>query len=217
MHTTVKKVEILSTPTYSRQPHDDEAFVIKEFTKHAKHCSQCAHPYDSFRDRKSLCERGIAFAKDVAQYLYGNEGRAYSKVESQGNKSTHIEIPPDCEVVRQLLKAIEKGMRLHARSKPVISYDANYYVAARPIRLDPSHLGNLTIESNHRRQKERKDENGAQAPLYRSGRAKSKDRGQDSASGGRSRRHPNPKHSNHSTKDLVSTMAGVAIWVWLAG
>jgi hypothetical protein len=158
MPSVVRQVNFSPTPLYSRLPRDDELYVMTTFASHAKRCGQCARPYDVFLEHGTLCEKGLGLAKDVAQYVYNRDGKAYSLVDSQGNRSMQIEIPHGCQVIRQLLKAIEHGMQLYQRAvklAPIISYDENYYIAPRPVREITQQPQYVTIEPSkkHRREK----------------------------------------------------------------
>ena len=121
--------------TYSRLPRDDELYVMKAFARHASHCSACAHPYDVHRKGGSLCSKGHARALDVAQYVFTKAGQAFSVVDLNGNQRVQMEIPADCIVVRELLKAMERGLRLRRKVQP-ISYDENYPIPPRIIHHD---------------------------------------------------------------------------------
>ena len=127
----VRQVGFAPIPaTYSRLPYDDEAYVMRAFAKHTSHCAQCAHPYEVHRKGKTLCSKGHQRALDVAQYVFTKAGHAFSVVDLEANKRIQVEIPSDCASVRELLKAMESGLRLR-QPKPSISYDKNYYVAPR--------------------------------------------------------------------------------------
>ncbi|KAL6714268.1 hypothetical protein ACLMJK_007691 [Lecanora helva] len=118
--------------TYSRLPHDDELYVMKRFARHASQCSTCAHPYDVHRKGGSLCSKGHSRALDVTQYVFNKAGQAFSVVDLDGNHRVQMEIPADCSVVRELLKALERGLRLRRKVQP-ISYDENYPIPPRII------------------------------------------------------------------------------------
>jgi len=163
MPSLVRQVNFSPSPLYSRLPRDDELYVMHTFASHAKRCSQCAHPIDTYLNHDSLCEKGIIKAKDVAQYVFARNGRAYSTIDSEGTQSMHIEIPAGCEPVRELLRALERGMQLKYRAvkhAPVVSQDRNYYVAPRPVREITPEPRYVTIEPSsnkkshgHRREK----------------------------------------------------------------
>ena len=119
--------------TYSRLPHDDELYVMKAFARHASHCSTCAHPYEVHRKGGSLCSKGHQRALDVTQYVLNKAGQTFSVVDLEGNRRVQMEIPADCAVVRELLKAMERGLRLR-RKVPLTSYDATYHVPPRVIQ-----------------------------------------------------------------------------------
>lgn len=128
-----RHVGFVATPDYSRLPHDDEAYVMKAFARHAAHCVSCAHPYEVHKQGRTLCVKGHQRALDVAKYLYSKGDRAFSLVDRESNIRTRVEIPAGCEAVRGLLKAMERGLRLRRRA-PILSYDENYYVAPRRIQ-----------------------------------------------------------------------------------
>ncbi|KAL9071209.1 MAG: hypothetical protein Q9161_004386 [Pseudevernia consocians] len=129
-----RQVDFAPIPaTYSRLPHDDELYVMKAFARHASHCSACAHPYEVHRKGGSLCSKGHQRALDVAQYVFNKAGQPFSVVDLDGNRRVQMEIPVDCAAVRELLKAMERGLRLR-RKVPVTSYDETYHVPPRVIQ-----------------------------------------------------------------------------------
>ncbi|KAL8748151.1 MAG: hypothetical protein Q9190_000046 [Brigantiaea leucoxantha] len=140
MPSRVRQVDFAPTPAYSRLPHDDEMYVMKAFARHASHCSTCANPYEVHREGGTLCSKGHSRAIDVAQYLYSKGGQSFSKIDLEGSNRVQIEIPADCEAVRGLLKAMERGLRLRRKVQPV-SYDSTYEI--RPRKL-PSDYGTYT-------------------------------------------------------------------------
>ncbi|OJJ43967.1 hypothetical protein ASPZODRAFT_135385 [Penicilliopsis zonata CBS 506.65] len=127
-----------------REMHADEEYVVNAFERHAGHCLRCAAPLDTLRAGDSLCERGLSYAADVAQYLYSKQGKAYSVIARERHQPTLVKIPRDCPAVRNLLLAIEDGLRLHrasVRFAPVVSHEKKththtYRVSSRsPVRL----------------------------------------------------------------------------------
>ena len=62
--------------------------------------------------------------------MIAKEGKHHSVIDLEGNKRVEIEIPPDCGAVRELLMALERGLRLR-RKEPIISYDETYHVPPR--------------------------------------------------------------------------------------
>lgn len=132
----IRQVDFNPNLAYSRPPRDDEVYVMKAFDRHASHCTQCARPYEVHRLGQTLCSKGLQRARDVAQYLYNKGGQAYSLVDREGNQRIRVEIPAGCESVRGLLKAMERGLRLHQRA-PVVSYDPTYHITPRIIQTEP--------------------------------------------------------------------------------
>ncbi|MCJ1453717.1 hypothetical protein MMC28_004065 [Mycoblastus sanguinarius] len=132
MPSSTRQVGFAPVPaTYSRLPHDDELFVMRAFARHCSHCAACAHPYEVHRQGRTLCSKGHQRAQDVAQYVFNKAGQSFSVVDLEGNRRVQLEIPADCAPVRELLKAMERGLRLRRRVAPLVSYDETYPVAPR--------------------------------------------------------------------------------------
>lgn len=147
-----RQVGFAPSPVYSRQPHDDEVYVMREFAHHAHRCANCAQPYEIHLSGRTLCDRGHQLALDVAQYVYNKSGKAYSLVDREGNQHVQIEIPVGCEVVKDLLKAMERGLRLR-RKAPAVSYDPTYYVAPRTAAAErPARVELVEPSRRHRRE-----------------------------------------------------------------
>lgn len=144
------KVEFVDDPVYSRLPRDDELYVVKAFARHAGRCSACAHPYDVHKRGGTLCSKGNQRALDVAQYLYNKQGEAHSVVDRDGNRIIQVEIPANCDAVRSLLKAMERGLRLR-RKVPTVSYDKTYPIPARTPghRIQPDRTSDYQREPRH--------------------------------------------------------------------
>lgn len=121
---------------YCRAAHDDEAYVMKAWTRHSSNCRQCARPYELYKLGGTLCPKGQQRARDVANYLYNKEGEVYSLVDQERRQSTRVEIPAGCDSVRDLLKALERGF-LQRCQTPVESYDRTYFVAPRRLPTEP--------------------------------------------------------------------------------
>lgn len=155
MPSLASRVSFQPQPVYSRLPRDDEAYVMRAFSRHASHCDYCADPYHVHRTGGTLCSKGHRRAIDVAQYIYNKRGQAYSVVDREGSQRVQIEIPRKCDAVRGLLKAMERGLQLRQQA-PVASKDRTYYVQERPVnvhqvpapqRLSKSHVAEPKIPS----------------------------------------------------------------------
>ncbi|KAL8644089.1 MAG: hypothetical protein Q9210_007430, partial [Variospora velana] len=170
MPSAVRQVDFAPIPAYSRHPRDDELYVMKAFARHASHCSTCAQPYEVHRHGGTLCSKGHQRALDVAQYIYCKGGQPFSVVDHDGINRVHVEIPANCEAVRSLLRAMERGLRLRRKVQPV-SYDgtydilprklpSGYHTPSRPTR-EPRYIRKPSLETaeppprvqEHRRQK----------------------------------------------------------------
>ncbi|KAJ9608587.1 uncharacterized protein PV06_03465 [Exophiala oligosperma] len=104
----------------SRPPRDDEYFVMYRFTKHASKCNLCADPYASYQRDLDLCDRGRSYARDVASYLYSKGGKPFSKIDRSNGDTVEVEVPAECAVIKELVKAWGRGMTLTKAKKPVI-------------------------------------------------------------------------------------------------
>lgn len=130
MPSIVRQVEFNPEPALSRRPRDDELFVIRTYARHADHCSRCAAPYESYCEDIPLCEKGNRLAREIVKYIYLKGGKPYSVVDREHYQRVQVEIPSGCEVIRDLLLAVQRG--LHVRQNtPLISYDPTYFVPER--------------------------------------------------------------------------------------
>lgn len=130
-----RRVGFAHEPLYSRRPRSDEEYVMEHFHTHAKKCADCANPYSTHISGRKLCDKGHLLAQDVAQYIYSQGGRPYSMLDRESLKQrVQIEIPPHCDKVRQLLRAIDEGLRVRSPSPKISSLDKDYYVPTRPKR-----------------------------------------------------------------------------------
>lgn len=108
---------------------------MEHFNKHAKHCQDCFDPYSTHLSGGTLCDQGHRLAQDVAHYVYSKGGRAYSMLDRESLKQrVQVEIPPHCDKVRGLLRAVDHGLRVQKPGGPVKSHDRSYYVSTRPDR-----------------------------------------------------------------------------------
>ena len=114
-----------------RPARDDELSVMRKFASHAAHCRQCEDPYRTWRTDGELCDRGHSYARDVAKYIYSKGGRPCSVVDKESrDERNEIEVPVDCEVIRNLTKAFDRGLSLKSK-KAVVSHDPKYYISDR--------------------------------------------------------------------------------------
>jgi hypothetical protein len=153
MPSIVRHVDFDQSPVYSRPPHDDELYVMRRYASHAGHCTLCANPYDVHRAGRTLCDRGHKYALNVAQYICAKGGKACSLVDHERHQPVQVEIPAGCEVVRDLLRAIERGLRLGS-SAPIVSYDSTYLVQERrPVQnsIEPIYKTIAPARSSKRR------------------------------------------------------------------
>ncbi|KAJ5164451.1 uncharacterized protein N7500_006281 [Penicillium coprophilum] len=138
-------IEVIDPLAVVRDLHDDEKLVVDDFERHANHCHPCSHAVQTYRDGHSLCESGNTRARTLQNYLYGQSGKHYSTVDLESGKSTRVKLPRDAFATRELLTALEQGMRIREKAiviqKPVQpaqhshsrSYDQTYHVPARQV------------------------------------------------------------------------------------
>jgi hypothetical protein len=129
-------IEVSDPLVVVRELHDDEKLVVNDYERHAGHCTLCSNPIQNYKDGRPLCTSGTTYARTLAKYIYSRNGKHYSTVDYDSGKSTRVKLPRDTFAVRDLLTALEQGMRL--REKPVVvqpvqpvSYDRTYPVVAR--------------------------------------------------------------------------------------
>ncbi|KAJ5835883.1 hypothetical protein N7447_001909 [Penicillium robsamsonii] len=138
-------IEITDPLIVVRDLHDDEKLVVNDFERHASHCDSCSHAVQTYKDGNALCESGNKYARALHKYLYSQNGKHYSTVDLESGKSTRVKLPRDAFPTRELLTALEQGMRI--REKAVViqqpiqpvqhsksrSYDQTYHVPARQV------------------------------------------------------------------------------------
>ncbi|KAI9752161.1 MAG: hypothetical protein M1815_000685 [Lichina confinis] len=130
-----RKVGFAPNESVSRPASEDELRAVYNYARHASHCDRCADPYRVHLAGKTLCDRGHHYARNVAKHLELQRGRPCSTVDGHDYQSVEVEIPVGCDVVRGLLKAIERGLRLRrskqSSSSAIVSYDRTYLVQPR--------------------------------------------------------------------------------------
>ncbi|KPI40105.1 uncharacterized protein AB675_11257 [Cyphellophora attinorum] len=115
----------------SRRLRDDERAVCATWSRHSAKCKRCFDPVAVWKKDGELCDRGRAYAIDVAKYIYSKGGRPHSVIDKQAfGQRTEIEIPYEYEAVRLLVKAFDKGLQLTS-ARPVVSQDRTYYIEPR--------------------------------------------------------------------------------------
>jgi len=109
-------------PTYSRLPHDDEAYVLSAFARHASHCPHCRSPRAALRSGRTLCAKGHARAADLLQYLYlGRERVVHSVVDRRRGERVQIELGRAVEeLVVDLLTACQAGLSIVSNVSPQV-------------------------------------------------------------------------------------------------
>jgi hypothetical protein len=146
--------------TICRPARDDERDVMQRFASHASHCPRCQDPYRVFIEGDTLCDRGHAYARDVAQYVYSKAGKPFSIIDrSTTDARVQIEIPAKCDVIRGLLKAVDHGLKIKSSAlKPLISQDRTYPVSER--RRVPRDDCDVTEFTPRRHEERRRAEGG---------------------------------------------------------
>lgn len=81
------------------------------------YCPRC-------KDPSCFCERGHAYARNVAQYVYSEAGKADSVVNRDTTDArVQIEIPVRCDAIRGLPKAVDQGLKIRSQKlSHVVSY-----------------------------------------------------------------------------------------------
>lgn len=128
------QTQIVEPPLVVRDMDDAEKLVVDDFERHVGHCTQCTTALEARKD--GLCERGHPHAVDVTQYLYCKDGKHFSVVEKENGALVRVKLPREADSVRNLLDAVEAGMKLKAprrgRASPVRSpTTSTFYVPSR--------------------------------------------------------------------------------------
>lgn len=105
----------------SRSARDDENTVMRTFTKHARRCTLCRDPLEAYEKGPPLCDRGWAYAQDVAKYIYAEKETAYSVIDRQRGQRVQVRIPDGMEIINLLVQAFDRGLRFN-KQKSVVSY-----------------------------------------------------------------------------------------------
>lgn len=117
----------------SRPLTNTEAWAMYEFEMHARDCVHCDDPYNVHRQYEQLCDQGHRLAQEVARYLYQDkDGEIYSYQEVVGDDTGSsericVEILPEYDEVRGLLKAVEQSIRWGG--EPFVSMERKFDVA----------------------------------------------------------------------------------------
>ena len=116
--------------TIVREPHDDEQYVMTTYERHSSHCTQCVNPLKIQGAGQTLCGRGHKYARDVADYLFAQNGKHFSVVAREKGRLIQIKTPSNAFAVRSLLAAIEDGLHLYSRKA---------ITGAHPYPIHPRH------------------------------------------------------------------------------
>lgn len=106
-----------------RKPRDDELYVMMVFEHHAAHCHQCKDPLHAHRSGRTLCDRGLQCAVDVADYLYTRHGETYSVIGLEKRRPTLVRIHYRYTAVYGLLLAIEEGLIVQPKQSSTPTVD----------------------------------------------------------------------------------------------
>ncbi|CAI7669446.1 unnamed protein product [Penicillium palitans] len=152
-------IEITDPLAVVRDLYDDEKLVVDDFERHASHCRNCSHAVQTYKDGLALCESGNTRARTLRNYLYSQNGKHFSTVDFESGKSTRVKLPRDAFAARELLTALEQGMRIRDKAvviqKPVqpvqptqsSSYDRTYPVPARKVSGKQTRPRSMSPES----------------------------------------------------------------------
>lgn len=135
-------IEITDPVALVRELHADERLVVQDFENHASRCRNCAHAVQTYKDGGALCESGNTRARTLRNYIFSQNGKHFSTVDFESGKSIRVRLPADAFAARELLTALEQGLRI--REKPIVvqepvettqstSYDRTYTVTARKV------------------------------------------------------------------------------------
>jgi hypothetical protein len=171
---TAPRVSFAVSASAARPANDEEYDVMSRFARHAARCAQCADPVDAYHLSGSLCDSGNKYAREVAQYIYSKNGKAYSVVDRQRrHEKIMIEVPANLAVVKKLCKAVDEGLTLR-RDERVRIVDHRTSPAPRPVeRREEYAYGYDTVTvrpGSSREEKRRREGRERKEPVYVKGR-----------------------------------------------
>ncbi|KAL9618857.1 MAG: hypothetical protein Q9160_006447 [Pyrenula sp. 1 TL-2023] len=109
-----------------RPAREDEQPIMQTFVKHARHCRNCADP-----EGGSLCDRGLAYAQDIREYLYLKAGQVFSQYDqTEDYFPMQVKLPDGFEMIRDLMRVVDARERKR-RPAPAVNHDKTYYVPDR--------------------------------------------------------------------------------------
>jgi hypothetical protein len=124
---------------FARPPRDDELYVMCRFAHHARHCAYCARPLALVAQGRNLCAQGAHHANNVRQYIYSKGGKLYSLVDYEQGQTMQIEIPSDCDVVRDLMLALGRGLATQPRkTRTVVVHNDRVTTPQQPLVRRPA-------------------------------------------------------------------------------
>jgi hypothetical protein len=145
-------------PTMMPQPAIPKSYIhqtFRDFASHAYKCSCCYDPLRVHLEGRQLCSKGHKLARKVSSALYeeANEKYRRSKYNQRrpdGWQSIEVDIPEGCEIVRALLVAINRGLKIHSSTE---------IVPATPVTPTPrTHFDDNLYDHYHRRPSPASDE-----------------------------------------------------------
>lgn len=146
---------------------------MSRFARHASRCAQCADPVEAFHSVGSLCDSGNKYARDLAQYIYSKNGKAYSVVDrQQRHEKIMVEVPANLSVVKKLCKAVDAGLTLRREEPRVRIVDQRTEKKPLERREERAYAyDTVTIRpSSSREEKRRRDGRERKETIYVKGR-----------------------------------------------
>jgi hypothetical protein len=103
------------------------------------------------------------YARDVIQYIYSRDGKAYSVINREASDPrAQIEILPRCNAVRGLLRAVDNGLKVRSRKLRLVAACDWTYSTAERRRLPEKWDGCDMPEAAPQRREERKKSEGSE-------------------------------------------------------
>lgn len=131
---------------------------MSRFAKHASRCVRCNDPVEAYYSSGALCESGNKYARDVAQYVYVKNGKAYSVVDrQQRQEKIQIEVPANCAVIKKLCKAVDEGLSLKREGAKIVDHRTLPVERTRPVERREEYDTVTIRPSSSREEKRRRD------------------------------------------------------------
>jgi len=107
-----------------RKSYRDENDVITAYESYLSRCLHCIIFRGSKREDFVLYNRDYRYTRDIANYIFAQNGKYFSVVANEKENCVQVKISPKTQEICSLLAAIKDGLVLHSqKSNTGIQYN----------------------------------------------------------------------------------------------